>query len=177
MNYSNIQTDSEVARILRVDHAGEKGAIQIYKAQARIAKRLYPDLEVSLLHMLEHEVSHYNVFDELLSKRQLRSCYSLFLWSLGGSILGYLTALMGRRAIGVTTDAVESTVLHHLEWQLAYLESTDTEAYNAVRSIHDNEVEHRNWGRDLGEDTAIYQPIRWLVSGSTKFAIWLSTKL
>ena len=177
MNYSGINTDSEVARILRVDHAGEKGAIEIYKAQARIAKVLYPELEETLRHMLEHEISHFTVFDELLAKRQLRSCYSLFLWSIGGTLLGYVTALLGRRAIGVTTDAVESTVLHHLDWQLAYLEATDTEAYSAVSSIHDNEIEHRDWGRGLGNETAIYSPIRWMVSGSTKFAIWLSTKL
>ncbi|MEM7096748.1 MAG: demethoxyubiquinone hydroxylase family protein [Pseudomonadota bacterium] len=177
MNKTNFETDIEVKRILRVDHAGEKGAIQIYTAQAKVARWLYPDLNETLSEMLAHEKEHFAIFDTILRRRGVRSCYSLFLWSLGGFLLGIISALLGRRAIGVTTDAVETTVLEHLEWQLDFLKQTDPEVYRAVLSIQANEVEHREWGRLAGTDSVLYRPIYWVVSGTTAFAIWLSTKL
>ena len=177
MNHSNIKTHPEVARILRVDHAGEKGAIQIYTSQAFIARLFYPDLLAQLQEMLSHEKEHYNIFDEILKRRKIRSCYSLFLWGLGGSILGTITGLLGRKAIGVTTDSVETTVLDHLEWQLEFLRNTDHEVYEAVQSIYSSELDHRDWGKETGATSTIYAPIRWIVSITTSFAIWLSTKL
>jgi len=77
----------EVERILRVDHAGETGAIQIYSAQIFISRFLYPDIVPVLAEMLEHEKSHLKVFSNLLGKRGIRSCYALGLWSLGGVML------------------------------------------------------------------------------------------
>lgn len=177
MQYSGISTHPEVARILRVNHAGEKGAIQIYKAQALVARYFFPDLQAQLRHMRAHEQEHFQVFDDILKRREIRSCYSLFLWSMGGSILGAVTALLGRRAIGVTTDAVETTVLDHLEWQLDFLKNTDAEVYEAVQGIRASELEHREWGKETGHTSVLYAPIRWVVSGTTAFAIWLSTKL
>jgi len=167
----------EVERILRVDHAGEAGAIKIYSAQLMVSKLLYKDITGQLVEMLSHEKEHFITFDRLLVSRGVRSCHALWLWSLGGTILGLFTALLGRRAIWVCTNAIESTVLHHLEWQLGYLKSVDSEAYHAVLSIKDDEEQHQSIGHKLGSESVIYKPIYWLVGFSTKVAIWLSTKL
>jgi Ubiquinone biosynthesis protein COQ7 len=167
----------EVERIIRVDHAGERGAIGIYTAQLIVARLLYKDLVPTLEAMLLHEREHYATFSRLLSNRRIRHCYGLGLWAVGGVALGTLTALLGRNAIWICTNSIETTVLHHLEWQLAYLHKHDSEAHAAVLSIKADEEEHRELGFNNGSETFLYKPIFWLVKRSTEFAIWLSTKL
>jgi ubiquinone biosynthesis monooxygenase Coq7 len=68
-------------------------------------------------------------------------------------------------------------VLHHLQWQLAFLEQHDAEAHAAVLSIKNDEEEHQTMGQRNGRQSIIYTPIFWLVQRSTQFAIWLSTRL
>ncbi len=167
----------EVERIIRVDHAGEFGAISIYNAQRTVARFLYKDIVDKLDEMLEHEKTHFSTFDDWLKKNKIRHCYALWFWSFGGYILGFITALLGRKAIWVCTNAVETTVLHHLDWQLSYLKVHETTAYQAVLSIKNDEEEHQKFGAINGSSSKIYLPIKWVVKYATKFAIWLSTKL
>lgn len=167
----------EVERILRVDHAGECGAIQIYKMQLFVSKIFYKDITSALEEMLEHEKEHFSIFDTILKKRNIRHCYALPFWSLGGAALGLITALLGRNAIWVCTNSIESTVLHHLVWQLDFLEKNDSEVHDAVLSIKADEEAHQEFGQNHGTDSLIYKPIFWVVRKSTELAIWLSTKL
>jgi 3-demethoxyubiquinol 3-hydroxylase len=167
----------EVERIIRVDHAGEYGAINIYSAQLLIARIFYKDIVQQLEEMLSHEKEHFKTFDELLKKRSIRHCYALRFWALGGFLLGFSTALVGRNAIWVCTNSIETTVLHHLDWQLAFLEEHDTEAYEAVLSIKSDEEAHQEFGQNNGSASLLYRPVFWVVRKSTECAIWLSTKL
>jgi len=173
----SIEHQKEIERILRVDHAGELGAINIYRAQLSIAKLFYKDMVPELRDMLAHEKEHFSTFNKLLLSRSVRSCYALWFWALGGFILGLFTGLVGRNAIWVCTNAIESTVLHHLEWQLNFLQKHDLEAYNAVHSIKADEEAHQKLGEQKGTNARLYSPIFFVVKGSTKYAIWLSTKL
>ncbi|WP_440905667.1 demethoxyubiquinone hydroxylase family protein [Catenovulum sp. SX2] len=170
-------TDVNVQRILRVDHAGELGAINIYTAQLFLAKYFYHDIVAELQDMLLHEKQHFNTFDSLLKSRGLRSCYALRLWAIGGFLLGLFTALLGRNAIWICTNAVETTVLHHLESQLDLLKFIDKEAYAAVLSIKTDEENHQSTAVNNASNSCFAWPINILVGNTTKFAIWLSTKL
>lgn len=167
----------EVDRIIRVDHAGEHGAIKIYSAQILISRILHKDIVPALENILSHEREHFRRFDQLLKNRQVRHCYALGLWAVGGFMLGLFTALLGRNAIWVCTNSIETTVLHHLDWQLAFLKEHDQDAYDAVLSIKADEEEHREFGQINGTDSIMYRPIFWVVRKSTESAIWLSTKL
>ncbi|WDD97448.1 demethoxyubiquinone hydroxylase family protein [Thalassomonas actiniarum] len=167
----------EVERIIRVDHAGEFGAINIYRSQMLIANLLYKDIKPKLAEMLEHEKEHFQRFDLWLQNNEVRHCYALWFWAFGGFVLGIITALLGRKSIWVCTNAIESTVLHHLDEQLNYLKLNSTTAYEAVLSIKSDEEEHQRYGQLHGSNSFIYLPIHWVVKYSTKFAIWLSTKL
>ncbi len=91
--------------------------------------------------------------------------------------MGFLTGLMGRNAIWICTDAVETTVLNHLEWQLEYLAPRDKDVHDAVLCIKADEISHRDFGTANRTRSILYKPPNWLVSSTTKFAIWLSTKL
>ena len=167
----------EIERIIRVDHAGEFGAINIYRSQIFVAKLFYRDIVQQLEEMLAHEKEHYSTFDNLLISRNIRHCYALYLWAFGGATLGLFTGLLGRNAIWVCTNSIETTVLHHLEWQLEFLAKHDSEAHSAVLSIKADEEEHQAFGQSQSTNSIVYQPIFWTVRKSTEFAIWLSTKL
>jgi len=107
----------------------------------------------------------------------MRPFHLIQFWAVGGFALGLFTAMLSRNAIWICTDAVETTVLHHLEWQLAFLDRHDPEAYAAVSSIVADEESHQQFGRNNSGNAQIHKPIFSLVKRSTEFAIWLSTKL
>ena len=167
-----------VEQILRVDHAGECGAIRIYRSQIAVARHLHPGCVAALVNMLEHEQRHFRTFDSLLKARKVRPCYALPLWMIGGWLLGTLTSLLGERAIWVCTAAIESTVNRHLDHQTSVLATHDPEALAAVESIRRDEEQHEEHAvKNGGQRRGLYLVLRWLVKGATSLAIWLSTKL
>lgn len=167
----------EIERILRLDQAGEYGAIQIYSAQLLIARLLYKNIVSKLEEMICHEKEHYKTFNNLLMARSMQPFRTIKFWAVGGFVLGFSTAILGRKAIWICTDAVETTVLDHLEWQLEFLSKNDLEVHTAVLSIVDDEKAHQEFGQSHGENSLLYAPIFFVVQKSTAFAIWLSTKL
>ena len=121
-------TDRErttIARIIRVNHAGETGAIRIYAAQLWRARLRYPDLAPALEKMRQDEIRHCAIFRAAMSERDTRPCRVMALWSLGGFVIGFTTALLGRNMIWVCTEAVETTVHKHLIEQLHFLRDRD----------------------------------------------------
>ncbi len=167
----------EIERILRLDHAGEYGAIRIYSAQLLIARIFYKDIVPNLEEMISHEREHFKTFDDLLVSRSMNPFSILKLWGVGGFLMGLFTALVGRKAIWVCTAAVETTVLHHLEWQLDFLQQHDPEVRDAVISIITDEESHQQFGETHGSNSLMYKPISSIIKRSTAFAIWLSTIL
>ena len=131
-----------IARILKVNHAGEHGAIRIYRSQIAIARWRAPDVVAQLEEMLAHEVSHRARFAEAMPPRRARPCRMLFLWGIGGRLLGGGTALAGRNAIWACTAAVEEAVHRHLNDQLAFLSNRDQELYALIDSIKSEELSH-----------------------------------
>jgi ubiquinone biosynthesis monooxygenase Coq7 len=166
------------AHVLRVDHAGERGAIGIYRGQILVSSLLHRGCVPALTQMLAHERVHFATFDRLLAARGLRHCHVLPLWGVGGWALGVLTALCGERAIWVCTAAVESTVNAHLEHQVEFLREVDAEALAAVESIRKDEQAHEAHASGLAGPPRGLHALLWrVVAGSTALAIWLSTRL
>lgn len=89
----------EIETIIRVDRAGDRGAICIYCAQLVVASVLYKDSVPTLEGMLLHEREHFDTFSRLLNARGIRHCYGLGLWVFGGFTLGTITALLGRNVL------------------------------------------------------------------------------
>jgi len=165
-----------VARIVRVNHAGEYGAIRIYRAQIAVARRLFPDVVADLSHMLEHEIQHCSVFSAAMPARRSRPCRLIWLWSTGGSLLGMTTALMGRQSIWTCTAAVEAAVHRHLDDQLAFLTGRDRALHEAIRGIRVEELAHLNHAEaQLRPPNFYHRALRGLISFLTDLMIWLST--
>lgn len=165
-----------IANIVKVNHAGEYGAIRIYKAQIHIAKLLYPDLLPFLHHTLDHEIEHCQKFKMAMPSRFTRPCYSMSLWSWGGYLLGFTTALMGRNGIMVCTEAVEEAVHHHMNDQLSFLKDKDTELTALIERIKTEELEHLRFAQENVKHNKITRLGYRLIFGATETLIWLSTQ-
>jgi 3-demethoxyubiquinol 3-hydroxylase len=141
-------TETITHRILKVNHAGEYGAIHIYKAQKIIANKRYPELTLFLHETLQHEIEHYALFEAAMQKRNVKPCGLLFAWKIGGFALGFVTALLGKNALLVCTKAVEQTVHMHLEEQLDYVQTRDDELFQLIDTIKNEELAHLSFAID-----------------------------
>jgi ubiquinone biosynthesis monooxygenase Coq7 len=165
-----------VARIVRVNHAGEYGAIRIYRAQIGVARRLYPDVVPNLEEMLGHEIRHCDLFRAAMPARNSRPCRIMSLWSMGGSLLGFMTALMGRQSIWICTAAVEAAVHQHLEDQLHFLARRDPDLHATILDIREEELSHLNHAEAQLSGSGPYQRVmRRVIGAVTDVLIWLST--
>lgn len=166
-----------VKRILRVDHAGEHGAMAIYSAQLSRARRKYPDLVPWLEETLGHETRHRSAFRAAMDERGVTPCGALAIWSLGGSLLGATTAAFGRTGVYVCTAAVERTVRRHLQEQAAYLDAADPSLASLVREILVEEDEHLDHAERRHDSSGLgARTLSSAVAAATEILIWLSTQ-
>ena len=165
-----------IARIVRVNHAGEYGAIRIYAAQIVVAARRCPDVVPALADMLAHERKHCAAFLAAMPERHSRPCRVMSLWSWGGALLGALTALIGRQAIWICTAAVEAAVHRHLDDQLHFLDGRDAGLAHVILSIRAEELAHLHHAEARITATGPgARVLRGLVATATDTVIWLST--
>ena len=161
-------------RILRVDHGGENGAVNIYKAQALICRWRAPDLTAELKAFQAHEEGHRERFAAELRERNVRQGVGFQLCALGGYVLGLMTGLMGRSAIAATTYAVEDVVLRHLREQLIYLRDEDRKAFAIVESIVAEEQVHYDLTLAAARRGKFWPMLVIpIVTATTEFVIWI----
>lgn len=166
-----------IRRILRVNHAGEHGAVAIYSAQLKHARRAHPDLIPWLEDTLGHEQAHRARFREAMPSRAAKPCRMMFVWSFGGAMLGALTAACGRAGVYVCTAAVERTVHRHLVEQIAFLDSADPSLAQIVRDIlveEDAHLAHAEAHHDAR--SLLARALGALVAVATETLIFLSTR-
>lgn len=138
-------------KILKVNHAGEFGAINIYRSQIFVSRIFMRDLVPLLESFLADEKRHLQIFWAEIQSRNGVKCKSFWLCGLGGYFMGFVSALLGKKGIMACTWAVESVVVNHLNTQLAYLESkSDRAAYHTVAAILEDEKNHRDIGSEHG---------------------------
>ena len=165
-------------RVLKVNHAGEFGAICIYSGQLLAAGLTAPKLVPELVEFREHEKKHRAIFWAELQRRGLPRCRSYYFCGLGGYLLGVITAFFGSQAIMATTVAVERVVLGHLEHQAQVLQGNDAAALEAVKSIIKEEKEHHDRSAaKLQSDTLWMKILTPIVACSTESVIWLGMRL
>lgn len=165
-------------RIIKVNHAGERGAVNIYSGQILLARLTARDMVGELLEFRSHEQKHRAIFGAELQRRGHVRCRSYWLCSLGGYVLGIITGLLGRGAIAATTVAVESVVLRHLEQQLTVLSGSDPAAFAAISAIVAEEQQHHDQSAShVHTDTFWSKVLTPVVSASTESVIWLGMRL
>lgn len=172
----NSSCQTTIRRILKVNHAGEWGAICIYRAQLWFARHWYPHLVMFLEETLDHEIKHRRLFANAMMSRQTRSCRIAKLWSYGGYVLGFVTALLGEQGIWICTFAVEETVHSHMEDQLAFLAGRDEELHSLINIIKEEELHHLDHARAHITHRGLFsRGLHSFITFSTNALIFLST--
>lgn len=165
-------------RIIKVDHAGEHGAVNLYSGQIFMARFTAPGLVDELKQFRAHEQRHRAIFAAELVRRGRARCRSYWLCGAGGRVLGLITGLMGAGAIFATTVAVERVVLRHLEKQLSALHDKDPFAVAAISAIVAEERQHHDCSAShIQGGTFWSRLLSPVVSGSTEAVIWLGMRL
>ena len=166
------------SRILKVNHAGEHGAVNIYSGQILIARFTARSMLSELIEFRAHEQRHRSIFWVELQRRDRPRCKSYWLCGIGGYTLGVITGLFGSRAIAATTVAVERVVLRHLEQQISLLSDRDPSVVIAINSIIQEEWLHHNQSAlHVDADSFWYRVLSPIVSASTEVVIWLGMRL
>ena len=128
--------------IIRVDHAGERGAIKIYEGQLLALKTFKQDefLKKKIEEMKEHEKEHYEYFDNEIKKRNIKPTKLLPLWDLMGVTLGFGTAMLGEKAAMLCTASVEEVIDGHYKDQTYKLEDDEKELKEKIMKFRDDEL-------------------------------------
>ncbi len=165
-----------IGRIAKVNHAGEYGAIRIYGAQIFVSRAFWKNLVPMLSELRDHEVEHCALFEDAMRVRDTRPCATMSLWSIGGWMLGFVTALLGPKMIWTCTEVVEDTVHRHLNDQLAFLDGKDQDLFDLIEGIRDEEEGHLSLAQDnVGTHNGFTKTISSLIRASVNLVIWLST--
>lgn len=165
-----------LARMIRVDHAGEYGAVRIYAGQRAVLGR--GPKGPLLQHMAEQERQHLAAFSGLLVHRRVRPTALLPLWNLAGFALGAATAMMGERAAMAATVAVEEAIDAHYAGQEALLAGDDPEVAGLIARCRAEELEHRDIGlANEAERAPGYRLLSAAIKAGCRVAIALSERL
>ena len=166
----------KIEEIIRVDLAGEKGAIGIYKGQLAIIKNKSLSKEVN--EMLKKEEEHFKKFSELLIKYRVRPTILDPIWEKGAFALGLLSAALGKKATMACTEAVEEVIINHYNNQAKFLKGKDNYLEKVTRKFADDEKEHMHQAKnhDTGDDV-FHKAFKLGVKSLSKLAIKLSEKI
>lgn len=171
---------ARLAEILRVDHAGELGAVHIYRGQRAVlgAARGHERIAGQLAEMEGHEAVHLARFDRLLNDHRVRPTVMTPFWRVAGFALGAGTALLGDKAAHACTEAVESVIEQHYAGQIAELEGREPELAAELSRFRDEELAHRDKAVEEGAREAPGYPVlAAVIRAGCRAAIKISEKL
>ncbi len=174
MRYIDSHSGLDTSRkILKVNHAGEFAAVNIYRSRLVVCRIVMRDLVPLLEEFPADEKRHLAIFWTEIRRRNGVKCKSYWLCGLGGYCMGIASALLGRRGIMACRWAVESVVVNHLHHQIAYLKNKhDLPALEAVEAILEDEQNHRDTGFAAGGAGNIrVKPLRFAISSFTEAVI------
>lgn len=166
----------QLERMLRVDHAGECGAIRIYQGQLAVLG--HTASASTIRHMEEQERVHKNAFDKMMAERKVRPTALMPLCDFAGYALGAATALMGEKAAMACTAAVEEVIDDHYRQQSERLAAVDPALKETVDKFRADEIAHRNTALAHGaEQTPGYETLTGVIKAGCRLAIKLSERV
>jgi ubiquinone biosynthesis monooxygenase Coq7 len=169
-----------VEELIRVDHAGERGAIKIYEGQLLALKTFKQDenLKKQIEEMKEHEKEHYEFFEEEIRKRNIKPTKLLPLWDLLGVGLGFGTAMLGKKAALLCTASVEEVIDGHYQSQTHELEEDEKELKKKIIKFREDELHHKDLAYEGGATkNGIYGLLDKIIKTSSRIAIKVSKKI
>ena len=166
--------------IIRVDHAGERGAIKIYEGQLLALKTFKQNefLKKKIEEMKEHENEHYDFFNEEIKKRNIKPTKLLPLWDLMGVTLGFGTAMLGEKAAMLCTASVEEVIDGHYKDQTQKLKEDEKVLKEKIMKFREDELHHKDIAYDNGATKkGLYGLLDKIIKTSSRIAITISEKI
>ena len=165
--------------IIRVDHAGERGAIKIYEGQLLALKTFKQNasLKRKIEDMKEHEKEHYEYFDNEIKKRNIEPTKLLPLWDLMGVTLGFGTAMLGEKAAMLCTASVEEVIDEHYQNQIDHLGNDEKVLKKKIVKFREDEMNHKDIAYNEGASKkGLYKILDNIIKTGSRVAIKISEK-
>jgi len=166
--------------IIRVDHAGERGAIKIYEGQLLALKTIKQDddLKDKIEEMREKEKEHLEYFEKEIQKRKIKPTYLLPVWDLMSVALGFGSALLGKKAAMLCTASVEEVIDDHYQSQLKKIGDDQKDLKEKIEKFKMNEVDHKNIAYESGTtNKGLYSIMDKVIRTGSRIAITVSEKI
>ena len=170
----------KIEEFIRVDHAGERGAIKIYEGQLLALNTFVKndELKKTIEEMKEHEREHANYFEKEIRRRRIKPTKFLPLWDLLGVGLGFGSTLLGKKAAMLCTASVEEVIDEHYQNQIDQIESDEKELKEKIIKFREDELHHKDIAYEKGASKeGVYSIFDKIVKTGSKIAIRVSEKI
>ena len=174
------KSDNKVEEFIRVDHAGERGAVKIYEGQLLALNTLVKDesLKKTIEEMKVHEKEHCEFFENEIKKRNIRPTKLLPLWDLLGVGLGFGSTLLGKKAAMLCTASVEEVIDKHYLDQINQLGPDEKELKKKITKFREDELHHKDIAYEKGASKkGFYSIMDKIIKTGSKIAINISEKV
>tara|TARA_Y100001935_G_scaffold248509_1_gene245809 strand:+ start:97 stop:627 length:531 start_codon:yes stop_codon:yes gene_type:complete len=173
-------SNQRVEEFIRVDHAGERGAVKIYEGQLLALNTLVKDenLKKTIEEMKIHEVEHCQFFESEIKKRNIKPTKFLPLWDLLGVGLGFGSTLLGKKAAMLCTASVEEVIDKHYLDQINQLGPDEKELKKKIIKFREDELHHKDIAYEKGASKkGLYSIMDKIIKTGSKIAINISEKI
>jgi 3-demethoxyubiquinol 3-hydroxylase len=170
----------KVEEFIRVDHAGERGAIKIYEGQLLALNTLVEneELKKTVEKMKQHEKEHCDYFENEIKRRNIKPTKFLPLWDLLGVGLGFGSTLLGKKAAMLCTASVEEVIDKHYQNQIDQLMLDENDLREKIKKFRDDELHHKNIAYENGASKkGLYSVLDKIIKTGSKIAINISEKI
>ena len=170
----------KLEQFIRVDHAGERGAIKIYEGQLLALNTIINDEELKkkINEMKKHEEEHNNFFEDEIKKRNINPTKLLPLWDLLSLSLGFGSTILGKKAAMLCTASVEEVIDEHYKKQIDQIESDEKYLKNKIIKFREDELDHKKIAYEEGATKkGFYSLIDKIIKTGSKVAIRISEKI
>jgi len=171
---------NKVKEFIRVDHAGERGAIKIYEGQLLALNTFIKDddLKKKIEEMKVHEKEHCDYFENEIKKRNISPTKFLPLWDILGVGLGFGSTILGKKAAMLCTASVEEVIDEHYSNQIKELESDEKKLRDKIIKFREDEIHHKNIAYKEGATKkGLYSILDKIIKTGSKIAINISEKI
>ena len=180
MQKKNKTDQKKLKEFIRVDHAGERGAVKIYEGQLLALNTVVKDdnLKKIIEEMKVHEKEHCEFFEEEIKKRNIQPTKLLPLWDLLGIGLGFGSTIIGKKAAMLCTASVEEVIDKHYLDQINQLGTDETELKKKIKKFRDDELHHKDIAYEKGATKkGLYSLMDKIIKTGSKIAINISEKI
>ena len=174
------KTNTKVEEFIRVDHAGERGAVKIYEGQLLALNTIVKNdsLKKTIEDMKKHEVEHCQFFESEIKKRNIQPTKLLPLWDLLGVGLGFGSTLLGKKAAMLCTASVEEVIDKHYLDQINKLGPEEKELKKKITKFRQDEIDHKDIAYEEGATKkGFYKILDKVIKTGSKVAIRISEKI